>query len=305
MRLSFVDTQVINEMAKLLCDFLPGNPHPYANPKISFLGVAQDVGLSKLWMGGSKLPAITMLLLKTLESHRDLFCKLIIEIVNSGLIYRNNKKKPMTRDEIQNLNKLIVKVGFKIPELWNPEFLDSLPLSEKRGNQQEKSPIRSLKILKDKLIDLYKLEAHKRGYAFEKFLKDLFKIFDLEPRSSFKLVGEQIDGSLQLGSETYLIEAKWQKIPIGSSELILFDGKVKSKSEWSRGLFISYSGFTEDGLEAFSKGRSTNIICMNGQDLFFIVKGKISLTKAIDLKSRRAAETGKAFITVQELELEN
>jgi len=33
-----------------------------------------------------------------------------------------------------------------------------------------------------------------RGFAFEKYLKSIFEISGLEPRGSFKLVGEQIDG---------------------------------------------------------------------------------------------------------------
>ena len=47
------------------------------------------------------------------------------------------------------------------------------------------------------------------AYAFEKYLKRLFDAFGLEAHSAFSLTGEQIDGSFLLGSETYLLEAKW------------------------------------------------------------------------------------------------
>jgi hypothetical protein len=45
------------------------------------------------------------------------------------------------------------------------------------------------------------LAAQPRGYAFEKFLKDLFDTFGLQAREAFRLRGEQIDGSFLLGQE--------------------------------------------------------------------------------------------------------
>jgi len=140
-----------------------------------------------------------------------------------------------------------------------------------------------------------------RGFAFEKFLGDLFECFNLEPRSSFKLTGEQIDGSFMCDGNTYLVEAKWQESLIGNSELLTFFGKVDGKTKWTRGLFISLNGYSKDGLEAFSKGRSTNMIGMDGQDLYFILQGEISLPEVIRLKTRKAAEEGTFFIPVFEI----
>ena len=60
-----------------------------------------------------------------------------------------------------------------------------------------------------RLLDMSKLNPQPRGYAFEKFLKGMFDAFGLSARASFRLVGEQIDGSFVLGGDTYLLEAKW------------------------------------------------------------------------------------------------
>ena len=49
--------------------------------------------------------------------------------------------------------------------------------------------------LADRLLQLSKLEPQPRGYAFEKFLKDMFDAYGLSSRASFRLQGEQIDGS--------------------------------------------------------------------------------------------------------------
>ena len=146
-----------------------------------------------------------------------------------------------------------------------------------------------------------RLAPHPRGFAFERFLDDLFLGFKLTPRKSFRLVGEQIDGSFHLASETYLLEAKWHDAQIGNHELQAFAGSVRTKAIWSRGLYISYSGFSGDGLEAFARGDATRIICLDGLDLWQIIEKQLSLPEVLSLKTRRAAETGRAFVPVREL----
>ena len=80
-----------------------------------------------------------------------------------------------------------------------------------------------------------------------------------------------------------------------------FSGKVTGKATWSRGLFISHSGFTPDGLEAFARGKPTSIICMDGLDLYHVIEGKLELRQVLEKKARRAAETNHAFVPVREL----
>jgi hypothetical protein len=68
----------------------------------------------------------------------------------------------------------------------------------------------------------------KRGYAFEKYLNELFKASNLDPRGAFKLEGEQIDGSFILRDNVYLSEAKWQNAPVDNADLVIFNHKVSS-----------------------------------------------------------------------------
>ena len=155
-----------------------------------------------------------------------------------------------------------------------------------------------LEKLREDLLAVSKLDPQQRGFAFERFLNELFALFGLAPRNSFRIVGEQIDGSFQINGDTYLVEAKWQAKPTSQDDLLIFRGKVESKSTWARGLFISNSGFTDDGLTAFSRGKATNILGMSGQDLYFILSGEISLIDAVNQKARRAVETGAFFVPI-------
>lgn len=153
--------------------------------------------------------------------------------------------------------------------------------------------------LKSKLMALVELEPHPRGYAFEQFLIELFRAYGLQPNSPFKLVGEQIDGSFKFDGEFYLLEAKWHGPRTPASDLRNFHGKVEEKAAWARGLFISNSGFTEEGLLAF--GRAKSIICMDGLDLWTMLERRIPLTEVLDRKVRHAAERGAVFCAVADL----
>lgn len=85
---------------------------------------------------------------------------------------------------------------------------------------------------KERFYMLVKSEnSQKRGYQFEEFLGDLFAFFDLSPRSSFKIQGEQIDGSFTHGNTDYLIEAKWKQEPIDRSDIDIFEAKVSRNSK--------------------------------------------------------------------------
>jgi hypothetical protein len=153
--------------------------------------------------------------------------------------------------------------------------------------------------LKDELLGLHQLAAQARGYAFEAFLKELFDAFGLAAREAFRLRGEQIDGSFQLGHETYLLEAKWQNAQTGVADLHAFHGKLEQKASWTRGLFVSNSGFTEDGLVAFGRGK--RLVCVDGLDLYDIMQRGIPFGEALERKIRRAAETGHPFARIRDL----
>jgi hypothetical protein len=129
MALSLVESQALSEIAAHLYPFLPGKAHPFADQATSFEGAARHLGLARYWSGGSKLPALMGLLSGVLEYERGRFCPLIVEIVRAGVRYRQGKG-PVTREEVERLNELVIKVKFKIPELHDSTFLDALPRVE-------------------------------------------------------------------------------------------------------------------------------------------------------------------------------
>lgn len=149
------------------------------------------------------------------------------------------------------------------------------------------------------LESLHKLKPQQRGYRFEVWLNELFTAFWLSPKGAFRLKGEQIDGSFQLNNETYLVEAKWHSAKTGNADLHVFQGKLEQKAAWARGVFISWEGFTREGLEAWGRGK--RVICVSGYDLFLMLKNNISFRMLMEEKIRRAAETGSLYVKIDEI----
>jgi hypothetical protein len=305
--LTLAQTQAISDLAEFIADYLPGKPHPFADPAISFPGVASRIGVGAFWpQSGSKVPSVTTLLERTLDREARLFCNLVLEIVRVGLKYRQ-RKNPITREDVETLDALVRRVGFGIKDFRDPVFLNTLPASPRSSPAAGGARARpvvdpsELNDLKRQFQELAELAPVVRGFEFEKFLGRLFEASGLAPRSAFKMIGEQIDGSFELQGQTYLVEAKWQGMRLGQADLLVFSGKVSGKAQWARGLVISYSGYSDEGLHAFRVGKQTNIVCMDRSDLRFVLDGRASLADLIARKARRAVEENSAFVPAETL----
>lgn len=62
-----------------------------------------------------------------------------------------------------------------------------------------------LEELKQDYIELIgSQERQRRGYRLEQIIRDLFELFDLDARASFKVTGEQSDGAFTFDATDYL-----------------------------------------------------------------------------------------------------
>ncbi|MBY0213846.1 MULTISPECIES: restriction endonuclease [Priestia] len=139
-----------------------------------------------------------------------------------------------------------------------------------------------------------------RGYKLEVFLKELFLLFDLDPKSSFKLTGEQIDGAFSFQNTEFLLEAKWHKEPTSIQHLDAFNGKIGRKLENTLGLFISINGFTPDAVLAHSSGRKSMIL-MDGMDIMAVLEQRMDLIDLLSIKKRVASQKGNIYLKINEI----
>lgn len=158
----------------------------------------------------------------------------------------------------------------------------------------------TLRLLEERLFALHEMsdEPHARGRHFETLLTDLFDAWGMDARGGFTVVGEQIDGSFQLGGDTYLLEAKWHRAKTDANTRHGFQGKVSERPEWTRGLFVSFSGFTEVSLQAFT---ARKIILADGMDIYDALARCLSIPDIIAAKIRHASEYRNPFERVRSL----
>ena len=140
-----------------------------------------------------------------------------------------------------------------------------------------------------------------RGFDFERLINKLLKDEGLEPRTSYKVTGEQIDGSFVYGNKVYLLEAKWHNDEMPASKIYEFKGKVDGKLIGTVGIFISMSGFSPDAIDALLYGKSMNVILFDKDDFDACIQEVNGFTNALRLKIRKAAEEGTAFYPIRKV----
>ncbi|MFF5040130.1 restriction endonuclease [Streptomyces nigra] len=142
-------------------------------------------------------------------------------------------------------------------------------------------------------------DKHQRGRDFEGFINEVFDLYDLEPRASYSLEYEQIDGAFSLDTDHYVLEAKWWAERIGRPLLDIFKAKIELKGKNTLGLYVSMSGFTSDALDVYAY--STPFITMDGGDFMAVLEQRIRLDELMRRKKRHASETGHCYLPVSKI----
>ncbi|MGH2945763.1 MAG: restriction endonuclease [Solirubrobacteraceae bacterium] len=154
--------------------------------------------------------------------------------------------------------------------------------------------------LMGRYVELVQMSPQQRGFALEGLLRDLFDTFDLDPRASFRVIGEQIDGGFTIDNIHFVLEAKWEKAPADRAALDTFNSKVERRSDITQGLFVAIEGFEPTAVELHSRRRSP-LILMDGGDLYAVLDGRIDLRELLRRKLRHAAMTGDILYTASEI----
>lgn len=168
---------------------------------------------------------------------------------------------------------------------------------ERARLEQKRVMAAELEKLEEQFCDMTKLDPQTRGYGLERFLNELFMLFDIDARAPFKNLGEQIDGAFTLENTEFILEAKWQQGLTPPIDLDIFSRKVGRKLENTLGLFLSINGFAANSIDLHSRGQRPSIILMTGEDLVAVLEGRIPLTNLITRKRQHAARTGEILLT--------
>lgn len=298
--LTLSQSQAIDELMLLLVDWLPGSS-PWGS--YTFAEAAAENQVAEFWRGGSKKPALTDLLRLTYDARRNRFCPLVLTIVQHGMSYRRQKGLAVQRKEVERLNAVIEQLSLKIPELWDPAFLGTLPSPTPEPDPDPppaartgRDPRSEMPPLYDRFMELYReADRAKAGRDFEVLLHDLLGAWGLAPSRNYRVPGEEVDNSFLLDGVTYLLEAKWTGERTQAQSLYAFRQKVASKSAYTRGLFLSVEGFTEGAVTGLSTGQEQRLILLDGAHLMRVLTG-VPLPDLLRLASRHLEQLGEALL---------
>lgn len=200
----------------------------------------------------------------------------------------DGSKKNKAKTAVENLRK-----HFKGHSQISHEDTEArrIKLETEKNIAKNKSLADELDVLKNRFttISLMK-DKQKRGFELEPFLTDLFHLYDLDPKGSFKNYGEQIDGAFTFDHTDYLLEAKWKR-QVDRGDLATFSYKVESKLKIAMGLIITIDGLTPQAISPDFK----SIIIMDGSDIMAILENRVSLPDLLYKKRRKANETGNIY----------
>jgi hypothetical protein len=178
-------------------------------------------------------------------------------------------------------------------------------LAEQRADQQRNAQRRAVSNVLDELRQQFfamhaMTDPQNRGRLFEGLLNELFFLFDLNPRKSFALRDEQIDGAFTFDTDDYLLEAKWEKDAASNESVSAFEQKVRRKGKNTLGLVIAVAGFSQPAIRSHSNC-GTALIFMDGTDLASILQDTVPLTTVLESKRRHLSETGEPFLMVRDI----
>lgn len=254
------------------------------------------------WADNVKYESVSQLIdrmVKRQDFYQSDLLKLVQEVGNmndfSHLEYWEKENKGL-------IKKAEVAVG-KLRKQAKGHFdtIEELKKAEERREttkEKLKDSIAYQQKLDELKMEFYEITSNtnsqQKGFQFEKFLNKLFNFFDLDPKSAFKVIGEQIDGAFTFDNTDYLLEAKWQEKSIIAADLYTFGGKIQWKLKNTLGLFVSLGPYSSECTETGSSVLKSMIL-MDGMDLMQVLEGRVRLNDMILIKRRHASQTGDIY----------
>ncbi len=247
-------------------------------------------------------------LINFLVRHQDIYQNDLLRLMNE--VCKVNDFSHLERIEDGKEKARLAKASVEALRLHIKGHQDLLETQKQQEERRQKSYEKALRIkgVQEKLEEIknefFRLvsssEPHQRGFQLEKIMKDLFTLFDLDPKASFRIVGEQIDGAFTFENVDFLFEGKWQQELAAIQDLDAFSGKLTRKLDNTLGLFLSINGFSEDAIKAHSMGRRLMIL-MDGSDIMGVLEGRIDLLQLLLRKRRHASQTGNIYLRLHEI----
>ncbi len=291
------DEQVIDELVLQIVDFLPGPAPGCPVMADSFQGIARELAVQEHWSGPSKPGMLKRLLTGTFETAPEKLDELVTLICRRSLRLRS-LRNPLTRGQVESICELCQRLGLLASELKHGEFVASLSGETLRNAAPTLGysipALGLLSRMREDLVALARLPLGELGYACEVFMNKFLIQSGLVPRVPLRLRGEQIVGTLDLGTETYLVECWWHTSPdTEEAERLLH--LLSDQVMLSGVIVIGMKGLGADVQNRLKQGDTQKLVALDVRDIMYVLDGGTHLEKALALKLE-AARQGNSFV---------
>ncbi len=181
--------------------------------------------------------------------------------------------------------------------------------SQRNETEKLQQQIQELQDIRQDLYGLFNMDdAQARGKQLERVLNRLFKASGISVRESFEVtkgpngtVHEQIDGAIEFNNHIYLVEMKWLKGPVDITDVGRHVNRIMTRTN-CRGLFISYSGYTEPAIDMCREAmRDAPVMLSTVKELVFLLEQGSDVKDFLSQKERALIIDKQPFIEIDGL----
>jgi hypothetical protein len=176
--------------------------------------------------------------------------------------------------------------------------------ARRRGQQMREERLRQqadLGSLRERLDQLAtRIGSAEAGIAFQDWFYDLVGYFELVYRRPYTTGGRQIDGSLTVGSTTYLIELKFTTSQADAIDIDTFFKKVIGKADNTMGIMVSIAGYSRVAVEEASVPK-TPLLLLDHNHLYTLLTGTVTLKDLVGRVRRHSSQTSRAYLAITDM----
>lgn len=145
-------------------------------------------------------------------------------------------------------------------------------------------------------------DPRERGNRFEDLMNRVFDYFSEDSKGDLRRVGEQIDGQFYFDKHWYFVEIRWREKKAAAADVSVLRDRAKGAYGGdTRGLFISFNGFTDQCLENLKGRGNERVILMDGVDLREVLNCDIAFDVLLAEKQADIVRNRRPFISGREI----
>jgi len=222
-------------------------------PYTALLRANKD-GCNKFSVAGELLARLNEFGERSLRERRELL-KRVTEFHDFSVCWENDQAP--ARGLVAQIRDLVnVKDSFTRMKIEREQERTARLAEREARSATEKEKNAKLAAAKSQVFALFtEPDAQRRGKALERALSSLFAAYGILVKEAFTVKGrcaegviEQIDGLVEVDGQLYLVELKWWNTALGTAEVSPHIVRVFGRGGQARGLFISYSDFTQPAI---------------------------------------------------------